>query len=218
VVIAAGCADPAAGRNRGASRARRALAGQLALLSLLSLLAGCASAPKIDQAAWRALAAGDDPARTAAFRVAGRLAVSDGRDGGSAGFLWIQDGDRFEVELRQPVSQRTWRLSGDSGGAVLEGDPAGPRRADSAEQLLAEVLGWNVPVQALAQWVRGLPDDGPVTASARDAGGRLARLEQAGWQVDYRGWHDDGPWPTRIQARQPPYSLRLNVQDWAVRR
>jgi outer membrane lipoprotein LolB len=198
----------------GGARTARLL---LALVGV-ALLAGCASAPRLDASQWRALAPGDDPARTEAFRVSGRLAVSNGHDGGSAGFLWIQDGERFEVELRQPVSQRTWRLSGDSRGAVLEGDPAGPRRADSAEQLLAEVLGWNVPVQALTRWVRGLPGDGRASDARRDNDGRLLRLEQDGWQVDYRGWLDDGSWPTRIQARQPPYSVRLNVQDWAVRR
>jgi outer membrane lipoprotein LolB len=211
VVIAAVRADARAGCARPA-------APLPALLLLLALLAGCASAPRMDSGQWRALAPGDEPARVDAFRVSGRLAVSNGRDGGSAGFLWIQDGDRFEVELRQPVSQRTWRLRGDSGGAVLEGDPAGARRADSAEQLLSEALGWTVPVQALVRWVRGLPGAGDAGAGERDDDGRLLRLEQDGWQVDYRGWHEDGPWPTRIHARQPPYSVRLNIQDWAVRR
>jgi outer membrane lipoprotein LolB len=230
VVTAAGTARPAGHRTCRAELARlqSPIQGRIAkairplqalvLPALLVLVAGCASAPRMDPGQWRALAPGDDPARMAAFRVAGRLAVSDGRDGGSAGFLWIQDGDRFEVELRQPVSQRTWRLSGDGRGALLEGDPAGPRRADSAEQLLAQALGWNVPVRALARWVRGLPDDGPVASSEFDGEARLTRLDQAGWQVDYRGWHETGAWPTRIQARQPPYSVRLTIQDWAVRR
>lgn len=186
------------------------------LCALLLLgLSACAVKPRRDDTGWRPVD-GVDPATATVFRVAGRLAVSDGRDGGSAGFLWTQRGDAYEVELRQPVSQRTWRLSGDERGAVLEGGDDGPRRSSSAEALLREALGWQVPVGALRDWVRGLPGDAPVAARDYDEAGRPKRFEQDGWQVEYRGWLDDGRWPTRIRATQPPYSLRLSIQDWAV--
>ena len=198
----AGCARPAA---------------PLPALLLLALLAGCASAPRMDSGQWRALAPGDEPARVDAFRVSGRLAVSNGRDGGSAGFLWIQDGDRFEVELRQPVSQRTWRLTGDDRGALLEGGDGGPRRGPSAEALLQEVLGWQVPVASLRAWVRGLAsDDSPVLERTTNDQGRLSRLVQDGWQVDYRDWLGDSGWPLRINASRPPYNVRLVIRDWAA--
>ena len=188
------------------------------LVLLLGLLAACAGAPRRDAAIWRPVE-GVDPAAVTTFRVAGRLAVSDGRDGGSAGFVWSQRGERFEVELRQPVSQKTWRLSGDARGAMLEGGEGGPRRAGTAEELLREVLGWHVPVAALRDWVRGLAHAGvPMLDIERDADGRLRRFQQDGWQVEYTAWRDGGVWPERIRARQPPYSVRLNIQDWAIAR
>ena len=200
---------------------RSARAGDIrrwAVVLLVLLLVACAGAPRRDAAVWRPVD-GVDPVTTTAFRVAGRLAVSDGRDGGSAGFVWSQRGDRFEFELRQPVSQKTWRLSGDRRGAVLEGGDGGPRRAGSAEELLREVLGWHVPVAALRDWVRGLAHAGvPMLDIERDSDGRLRRFQQDGWQVEYTAWRDGGVWPERIRARQPPYSLRLNIQDWAVAR
>lgn len=181
-------------------------------------LAACAQAPRRDGGGWRTVA-GTAPAAADSFRVSGRLAVSDGRDGGSAGFLWLQRGQAFEVELRQPVSQRTWRLVGDRRGAVLHGGEGGPRRGADAQGLLHEVLGWHLPVDALADWVRGLPDpDSPVDRAERDGEGRLRVLEQAGWRVEYRAWLEEGPWPTRIQARQGSHSVRINVQDWALAR
>lgn len=183
---------------------------------LTALLSACATIkPQADIAGWRSVA-GVDPASTEHFRVAGRLAVSDGRDGGSAGFLWTQQGEAYTFELRQPVSQRTWRLTGDARGAVLEGGEDGPVRGTSAENLLQEVLGWHVPVDALRRWVRGLADRGVLESSERDAQGRLTRLEQAGWRVEYRDWLDDGVWPTRVRADRPPYSVRLSIRDWAV--
>lgn len=197
---------------------RNALRATL-VASLAWVLAACAGAPRRDAAVWRPVD-GVDPAAATAFRVAGRLAVSDGRDGGSAGFVWSQRGDRFEFELRQPVSQKTWRLTGDRRGAVLEGGDGGPRRAGSAEELLREVLGWHVPVEALRDWVRGLPHAGgdALRAVEHDDQGRLRRFAQDGWQVNYTAWREGGAWPERIRAQQPPYSVRLNIQDWAVAR
>ena len=184
---------------------------------LAAVVAACASIkPRGDEAGWRPVI-GVDPASTESFRVSGRLAVSDGQDGGSAGFLWTQRGDAYEFELRQPVSQRTWRLTGGARGAVLEGGDDGPRYGPSAEILLQEVLGWQVPVAALRYWVRGVPFHGPLTRREYDDRQRFILLEQDGWQVEYRDWLDDSAWPTRIRAQDPPYSVRLNIEDWAVR-
>lgn len=196
----------------------RRFPASLLLVALLVLtLSACAIKPRRDDVGWRRVT-GTDLVEIDAFRVAGRLAVSDGRDGGSASFLWTQLGDRYEFELRQPVSQRTWRLTGGARGAVLEGGDHGPVRAASGEELLREVLGWEVPMRALQAWVRGLADAGlAVQAQSRDDQGRLQVLEQGGWQVQYRGWLDGSVWPTRVQAQQPPYSVRLSIQDWFVR-
>ncbi|THD12752.1 lipoprotein insertase outer membrane protein LolB [Pseudofulvimonas gallinarii] len=204
--------------GRTASAPRRPPFFRPAVLAVLLLLAACASTPRRDAALWQS-PDGVDPSSINAFRIAGRLAVSDGRDGGSASFVWVQRGGRFEFELRQPVSQKTWRLSGDNRGARLEGGEGGTRHAGSAEALLSDVLGWHVPVAALRDWVRGLPHDGtPMESAERDGDGRLHRFSQDGWQVAYTAWREDGALPVRIRARQANYSVRLNIQDWAVAR
>lgn len=188
---------------------------RLAALLLLLLLLACARQPLRDDSYWRSVD-GVHPAQADSFRLSGRLAVSDGRDGGSAGFLWLQEGDSFQVELRQPVSQRTWRLSGDRYGAMLD-DGSGRQQAGSAEELLLDALGWHVPVTALRDWVRGLAHAGlPLQEGAEDAHGRWQWLQQGGWRVEYRNWLGDSAWPLRIQAQNAPYSIRLSIQDWAV--
>lgn len=187
---------------------------RLLLIAAVLVLTACASAPRRDAAGWRAPGA-TPPESVTAYRLSGRLAVSDGRDGGSASFVWTQQGDRFEVELRQPVSQRTWRLRGGPRSAVLEGAEDGPRHGPSAEALLLDVLGWHVPVAALRDWVRGLPH-AQGAEIGRDGSGRAVSIAETGWQVDYRAWLDDSAWPTRIVARREPYSVRLSIHDWWI--
>jgi outer membrane lipoprotein LolB len=217
-------ARPCAARAAMTWRFRRRSIGIVSTMVLaVALVSGCATRPRVDDRGWRSVDA-VRPADVETFRVVGRLAVSDGEDGGSAGFSWLQRDDSYEFELRQPVSQRTWRLTGDRRGAVLEGGDGGPVRGESAESLLSEAVGWRVPVGALAYWVRGLPHPwvrgvpghGPVIGSDYDDRQRLVHLDQDGWQVEYRSWLDDGVWPDRMVARKGAYIVRLRVQDWSV--
>lgn len=154
----------------------------------------------------------------AAWSFEGRVAVSDGKDSGSARVSWQQDGARYRVTLRAPVSGETWRLSGDAAGCVLEGVRPEPVRGDDPEALLQRELGWRLPVRALAEWARGLSAD-PVGAQVSlDDADRPREVREAGWRVVYRDWHDDATpaLPKRIEAERPPYQVRLAIASWST--
>lgn len=188
-----------------------------ALLAIL--LAGCATpggqAPdgKMNQAARERLILGRE-----AWALRGRIAVSDGEDGGSARINWDAGPNRYELWIYAPLAQGTWRLEGDSESAVLAG-PEGTFRGTDAQSLLIQHLGWHLPVTGLRYWVRGLEAPGPVGAIEFDAKGRLAVLEQDGWTVTYTDWssYPELDMPRRIEAEFPPYQVKLVVQDWALR-
>jgi outer membrane lipoprotein LolB len=156
------------------------------------------------------------------WTLAGRIAVSTGRDGGSGRIDWRQDGARYEVSLSAPVTRQSWRLRGDAGGAVLEGLEGGPRFGADAAAVLYEATGWDIPILALADWVRGARSDALEPARVEfDADGRLARIEQGGWTIDYRwpeaaaGGHDALPvLPVRLDARRGEAKVRLIIDEW----
>jgi outer membrane lipoprotein LolB len=184
-----------------------------------SVLAGCGASRSVrDDHATPALEG--QRAREVAVRAApawtltGRIAVSDGRDGGSGRIVWRQDGDRFSIEIKAPVSRRTWRLSGEPGHAVLEGLDGGPRHGTDAESLLRREVGWSVPFAHLADWARGLRGDGGAQIEF-DQDRRPARLHQRGWTVEYRGWNDSSPsLPTRVFAASGERRVRVVVERW----
>lgn len=151
----------------------------------------------------------------------GRLAVSSGGQGGSGRIDWQQQGDAYVVSLSAPVTRQSWRLSGDlqSQAGLLEGLEGGPRQAEDAEALLREATGWDIPVNALARWVVGLPAEAlPVEVEAYAAKGQLLQLGQAGWRIDYPLWFDADPkqpaLPRRIDARRDGASVRLIIDRW----
>lgn len=198
-----------------------------AALAACVLLAGCAGQPvrELPLHAGTAAELQAQAARVAALQahprwsLQGRVAVSNGRDGGSGRMEWQQDGPRFAVSLSAPITRQSWRLSGDAGSARLEGLDGGPREGRDAERLLQEATGWVIPVGALSSWLRGIPATGlPRAALQFGNDGRLARIAQGGWTIDYSGWHSQtGPGtdvPQRLTATRDVAKVRLVVDSW----
>lgn len=186
------------------------------LVLVALLLAACAPAPVRrgpDAALLAAQSAREAAiARQPAWSLAGRIAVSDGRDGGSGRIEWRQRGADFDIRLSAPVSRQSWRLRRSAGVARLEGLEGGPREGADPQALLYEATGWLIPVDALAAWARGARADGPAELTFA-ADGRPATLDQAGWRVDYRAWDPQGR-PQKVFAERGQARVRLLVERW----
>ena len=151
------------------------------------------------------------------WQLEGRVAVRNGDDGGSGTLSLQRHADALQLSLRAPVSGQGWRLTIGPEGARLEGLQGGPREDSDADRLLRDAVGWDLPLAELQRWVRG------------QRGGRNARIEfdserlpqsiqEAGWQIEYRGWDHrfDPPLPRRIEAWSGERRLRLVVRQWQV--
>ncbi|WP_226470313.1 lipoprotein insertase outer membrane protein LolB [Luteimonas panaciterrae] len=144
----------------------------------------------------------------------GRIAVSNGRNGGSGRIEWRQQGDRYEVALSAPITRQSWRLTGGPDGARLEGLEGGTRQGPDAAGLLFQATGWNIPVTALADWLRGLQAQGAAEPKIEPGwDGRPVKIEQAGWGIDYE-WPKQGDLPKRLDARRDRARVKLVVDTW----
>jgi outer membrane lipoprotein LolB len=155
-------------------------------------------------------------AASPAFSLKGRIAVSGQGDGGSGSFEWWQADADFDFSLRSPVARQTWRMQFIDGDVRLEGLDGGPRWGFDPEAMLADEVGWTIPVRALGFWVRGARAPDRPAEIWFDAEGRLARLRQDGWQVDYRDWFATGDplLPRRVFAERGDARVRLVVERW----
>lgn len=199
--------------------------GLLMLMASL-LLAGCATSPRRMAPSENALLAAQVQreawlAQHTDWRLTGRIAVSDGRDGGSGKLEWIQHGARYEITLKAPVTRRSWRLVGEPGFARLDGLDGGPFHGESAESLLAEHLGWHVPLADLAAWVQGARAGGSAQMAFQPSG-LPASIQQNGWHIEYRAFEDSAaagahavPMPLRVFASRGAQRVRMQVDAWA---
>jgi len=153
-------------------------------------------------------------AKLSDWSFVGRIAVSQGSNGGSGRIEWRQRGDDFDIQLSAPITRQTWRLSKSGSRVALDGLPGGAREGSDAEALLREASGWRIPVAVMAAWVRGARAGG--TADLEFApGGMPATLRQSGWVVSYRDWSQGDPaLPTKVFAEAGDARVRLAIDQW----
>ncbi len=198
-----------------------------AALCAATWLAGCATPPPASPVPVIADAQAHQAQREAAlaahpdWSLQGRVAVSNGRDGGNGRIEWQQQQAAYRIELSAPVTRQGWRLSGDAVSAQLDGLPGGSRRGADPAQLLLEATGWRIPVSALGAWVRGAPAQTAWHGQAAlvfGADGRLLRIEQDGWRIDYADWRAPAgqalELPHRLDATSGAAKVKLIVDAW----
>lgn len=207
----------------------------LACVALAGVLAGCAAAPPL-------LRSGDPVAGDAAQRVraralgletgacampgwtlAGRVALSNGRQGGSGRIEWVQGGGAVRLLLSAPVTRQSWVLEvAADGRASLQGVADATLSDTDGARLLRETTGWDIPVAALGCWLRGVAAPDRFGLAWFDFGADLLprRIEQGGWTIDYDDWRPDPfsrlPMPSRIEARRGSDRVRLVVDRWGL--
>lgn len=148
------------------------------------------------------------------FSLQGRIAVSNGKDGGSGRFYWEQRGAAFTLRFLAPVGAQNWRLESQPGQALLIESNGAVRVATSADELLRRELGWHLPSRALRFWILGMrAPESVAEAIVRD--GQLGQLRQDGWTIDYLRFDQNAPaLPTKLFASNGKHEVRLSVREW----
>ena len=163
------------------------------------------------------LAPSDRPAQRAeAFDLVGRVAVTfDGRNF-SSGLRWQHVEERDEIWLMTPTGQALAHMLADASGATLTGSDQQTYRAADVESLTRRALGWELPVSRLAWWVRGEAVPGGSTGEAvRDQRGRLVRLAQDGWIINFvQSPAEEARLPQRLELAREGHQIRLVIDSW----
>lgn len=184
------------------------------------LLAGCAPvavrAPGTAQQMAAQAARERQVAAVSEWGLDGRFAASDGQHGGSGSLEWNQHGQRYRFTLRAPITGKSVQLDGGPDGAILSGVGKQPLAGTSAADVLNAEFGWNIPVEDLGWWIRGLRAPGRPAILAFGANGLPATLDQDGWHVEYRDWYAERnpPLPRKVYASRDPYKVRVLVETW----
>ncbi|HEX8954679.1 MAG TPA: lipoprotein insertase outer membrane protein LolB [Burkholderiaceae bacterium] len=144
----------------------------------------------------------------------------------SGSFEWSQTPQQTTVTLLSPLGQTVATITSTPQGATLIQADRAPRSADNVDALVADTLGWPLPVSNMRSWMQGQVTD--------DEGHHLSATPQLtktvdtadGWRLQYLSWQDnetggkDSPAiPKRIDMeRDTSYAgrvqMRLVISSW----
>jgi outer membrane lipoprotein LolB len=147
------------------------------------------------------------------FELTGRIAVRYDNEGSSGNIAWRHASHDDEMLITSPLGQGVARITRKGDAVTLTASDGRVYHARDAETLTEKVLKFRVPLAGLADWIRGRAAPGPALAT-RDAQGRLTRLVQDGWRIDYLAYADNGALPSRLRLTYPGIELRLAVGEW----
>ena len=77
-------------------------------------------------------------------------------------------------------------------------------------------VGWEIPVENLAWWVRGLAAPGKIPRQALDEQGNLSELLQGGWTIKYGNYRsfEGVNLPVKLTAHQSDWKVKLAIRKW----
>ncbi|MEN8258984.1 MAG: lipoprotein insertase outer membrane protein LolB [Pseudomonadota bacterium] len=153
------------------------------------------------------------------WRVQGRIAVRADDESWQASLDWRHQPDVETLRLSGPLGQ---------GGVDVQMSDAFIRitQADGTtevssrpEELLAERIGFPVPLGALRYWVVGVPAPDRHASLEYDEAGRLRMIRQMGWAVEYERYMTVGDkvLPQKLVVRKGGIMLKLVVDQWYER-
>ncbi len=173
---------------------------KLFLLVIVLFLSGCATIRPVSQT------------QTPNWVLRGKIGVKTTEQTGSASLYWQQQGDIYHIRLFGPLGIGAVELNGKPGQVIYTDNHGKNYQADSAEILLKQNTGWQIPVNNLRYWIRALPAPYAPSEKSYDSHRQLVLLQQQGWKIDYLRYQ--GHVPSLIQLTRPKINLRIVINQF----
>jgi outer membrane lipoprotein LolB len=197
-------------RSAGGGIAART-AAVLVATAVALLLAACAGAPVPGTAPPVEFASAAEP-----FAAEGRLSARHGSDAATVHFSWDHRPPRDRLTVTSPLGQTIAELAGDASAGRVEVQTAEGRRDEAADwaTLTERTLGFRLPVEGLAAWVRAAPRTDAAYSIETDREGRVSLLRQSGWEIVYDYADAAARRPGRLRITYPDLEIRMVIDRW----
>ncbi len=164
------------------------------------LVAACAQAPL------------EPPQGPLEFHLLGRIAARYSGDGFTGNVDWRHARGGDDMLVSTPLGQGVARIVRQGEAVQLSTADGREYRAPDAETLTEQGLGFRLPLEGMADWVRGEPSGGAPSSASRFPDGKIQRLEQQGWRIEYLSYENGRP--KLMQMSYPGVQLRFVISEW----
>lgn len=152
------------------------------------------------------------------FGLQARIAVKTEARLFSGGARWQHHPPLDDMAVLSPLGSQVATLSTRPEAAVLTTSDGKTFESKDIELLTEENLGWRLPLAGLSHWVLGRPTPRLSEKIEWNPQGRLLRLEQDGWVIEYPEYaFHHGYWlPKKMLMTHPKLTLKIVIQEWSA--
>ncbi len=150
------------------------------------------------------------------WHIKGKIGYETAAESGSAWVDWRQRVNRFNLLLGGPFGAGTVQIFGDDNFVTLRQAKASDISAVSAKALARRLLGWELPIDELSYWIRGIPaPDTPASEQGFNQQNLLVNLHQHGWQLVFSNYRhtEAGVFPGKITATRGETHFKLIIKE-----
>jgi len=150
------------------------------------------------------------------WEFTGRIGVRDANDSQNSSIRWRQINEDYVINLWGTLNAGATEITGTTGHVILEQEGKTPFTANSAEELVYQQLGYELPVTQLRYWIKGIPAPTSQGQTSFNDENHLIALTQDGWSVQYLAYtnYDTESLPTRIRIEKAPLRLDFVRLNW----
>ncbi len=154
------------------------------------------------------------------WQCIGRIAIRTETQGGTVNLDWKQNGDFSRVTLSAPFNQGVVELKGQPNLMMITDSSGNQEITRDPEAAIAKLTGWQIPITALPDWIRGIPHQPSATFNLNTQG-LLQTLHDSGWTIKYEQYMPPAaatlPLPKKITVSKDHLYLKLIVDSWPPR-
>jgi outer membrane lipoprotein LolB len=182
----------------------------LFLLALLMLQTACVTQPQHIVGADAAHSVNE----LTRWQANGRIGIVTPQQSGSGGFVWQQDQQSSQIQLRGPVGVGSLSVSVDGSLLRLLASDGTYYDADIAVQQMQDQLGADLPIVQLRYWIMGMAAPGEHQWSDDQQN----ELEQQGWHISYQQWTQRHALrlPIKLVLTRNEVRIVLVIQTWSI--
>jgi outer membrane lipoprotein LolB len=155
------------------------------------------------------------------WEVRGRLGVQTQTTGGSMDLIWKQSGEDYKIRLILPLGSGSYLIQGNQQYADIRYPDGRKESVRNIDNVFSSILGVSLPVNAIRDWVRGLPARSlSVEEMHWNDQGLLNTVQQSGWAVEMTSYSGGGIlWPHDIylsHSDDENLDIRLLLKQWLI--
>lgn len=151
------------------------------------------------------------------WQMEGRIAATQGQEGGNASFVWRQMGESYQIKFFGPFGAGSVFVNGSPKQVSLQEADGKVHYAQTAEELMKKVAGWHVPLTGIRYWMLGIPTPKTKVQEQRiTAEGHLSQLQQFDWIIDFGNYQENHSVliPSKLQMESGPLKVKIIVKNW----